>query len=110
MKNYYSSDRSTQLVVALLKAHHISYVIASPGTTNIALVGSMQHDPFFKIISAADERSAAYMACGLSASTGSPVVITCTEATASRNYLPALTEAYYRNCQYLLLQVIMEKK
>ena len=103
MSNNYSSDRSTQLVVALLKAHHISYVIASPGTTNIALVGSMQYDPFFKIYSAADERSAAYMACGLSASTGSPVVITCTEATASRNYLPALTEAYYRKLPILVI-------
>ena len=36
------------------------------------------------------------MACGLSAETGKPVVITCTGATASRNYLPALTEAFYR--------------
>ncbi len=103
MPNYYSSDRSTQLVVALLKAHNISNVIASPGTTNIALVGSMQYDPFFKIYSAADERSAAYMACGLAVSTGSPVVITCTEATASRNYLPALTEAYYRKLPILVI-------
>ena len=103
MTNYYSSDRSTQLVVALLKAHHISYVIASPGTTNIALVGSMQYDPFFKIYSAADERSAAYMACGLASSTGESIVITCTEATASRNYLPALTEAYYRKLPILVI-------
>lgn len=103
MTNYYSSDRSTQLVVALLKAHNISYVIASPGTTNIALVGSMQYDPFFKIYSAADERSAAYMACGLASSTGESVVITCTEATASRNYLPALTEAYYRKLPILVI-------
>ncbi len=103
MTNYYSSDRSTQLVVALLKAHNISYVIASPGTTNIALVGSMQYDPFFKMYSAADERSAAYMACGLAVSTGAPVVITCTEATASRNYLPALTEAYYRKLPILVI-------
>lgn len=103
MTNYYSSDRSTQLVVALLKAHNISYVIASPGTTNIALVGSMQYDPFFKIYSAADERSAAYMACGLASSTGESIVITCTEATASRNYLPALTEAYYRKLPILVI-------
>lgn len=36
------------------------------------------------------------MACGLAAETCEPVVITCTGATASRNYLPAMTEAYYR--------------
>jgi 2-succinyl-5-enolpyruvyl-6-hydroxy-3-cyclohexene-1-carboxylate synthase len=103
MTNYYSSDKATQIVVALLKAHNIRYVIASPGTTNIALVGSMQYDPYFKIYSSADERSAAYMACGLAAETGEPVVITCTEATASRNYLPALTEAYYRKLPILVI-------
>lgn len=103
MANYYSSDKATQIVVALLKAHNIRYVIASPGTTNIALVGSMQYDPYFKIYSSADERSAAYMACGLAAETGEPVVITCTEATASRNYLPALTEAYYRKLPILVI-------
>ena len=103
MTNYYSSDKATQIVVALLKEYQIRYVIASPGTTNIALVGSMQYDSFFKIYSSADERSAAYMACGLAAETGEPVVITCTEATASRNYLPALTEAYYRKLPILVI-------
>ena len=103
MTNYYSSDKATQIVVALLKAHNIRYVIASPGTTNIALVGSMQYDSYFKIYSSADERSAAYMACGLAAEAGEPVVITCTEATASRNYLPALTEAYYRKLPILVI-------
>lgn len=101
--NYYSSDKSTQILLALLKAHNIRYVIASPGTTNIALVGSMQYDSFFKMYSVPDERSAAYMACGLAAESGEPVVITCTEATASRNYLPALTEAYYRKLPILAI-------
>lgn len=103
MTNYYSSDRSTQILVSLLKEHNIRYVIASPGTTNIPFVGSLQYDPFFMVYSSADERSAAYMACGLAASTSKPVVITCTEATASRNYLPALTEAYYRKLQILVI-------
>jgi len=43
------------------------------------------------------------MACGLASSTGESVVITCTEATASRNYLPALTEAYYRKLPILVI-------
>lgn len=46
--------------------------------------------------SAADERSAAYIACGLAAESGEPVVLSCTGATASRNYMPGLTEAFYR--------------
>ena len=76
------------ILLALLKAHGIRKVIASPGTTNIALVASMQQDPYFQMYSAADERSAAYMACGLAAESGEPVVLSCTGATASRNYLP----------------------
>lgn len=99
----YSSDKTTLILLSLLKAHRIRYVIASPGTTNLALVGSMQSDPFFQIFSAPDERSAAYMACGLSAESGEPVILSCTEATASRNYLPALTEAYYRKLPILVI-------
>lgn len=99
----YSNDRATQIVVTLLKAHKIKRVIASPGTTNIALVGSMQYDSWFEIYSSADERSAAYMACGMAEATGEPVVITCTGATASRNYLPGLTEAFYRKLPILAI-------
>lgn len=97
----YSNELSVQYLVALLKAHNIRKVIASPGTTNLSFVASLQYDSFFEMYSCVDERSAAYMACGLSAETGEPVVITCTGATASRNYLPGLTEAYYRKLPIL---------
>lgn len=95
-RKYYTNERSQQIVIALLKAHGIRKVVASPGTTNITLVGSMQQDPYFEMYSSVDERSAAYMACGLAAESGEPVVLSCTGATASRNYMPGLTEAYYR--------------
>ena len=101
MNTFYTSERHVLILLALLKAHGIRKVIASPGTTNIALVASMQQDPYFQMYSAADERSAAYMACGLAAESGEPVVLSCTGATASRNYLPGLTEAYYRKLPIL---------
>lgn len=97
----YSSELSVQYLVALLKAHNIKRIIASPGTTALSFVASMQCDPFFEMYSCVDERSAAYMAVGLAAEINEPVVITCTGATASRNYLPALTEAYYRKLPIL---------
>lgn len=92
----YSNERAAQLILALLKSHGIRKVIASPGNTNFGIVGSMQQDEFFEMISSVDERSAAYMACGLSATCREPVVLSCTGATASREYLAGLTEAYYR--------------
>ena len=99
----YSNDTNAQMLLSLMKEHGIKKVIASPGTTNIAIVGSMQHDEYFEMYSCVDERSAAYMACGLSAESGEPVAITCTGATASRNYLPGLTEAYYRKLPILVI-------
>lgn len=102
-KHYYTDERNAQIVIALLKAHGIKRVIANPGTTNIAIVGSVQNDPWFEVYSGVDERHSAYMAVGMAAATGEPVVLSCTGATASRNYLPALTEAYYRKLPVLAL-------
>ena len=105
----YSNERNVQLMIALLKAHSIRKVIASPGTTNVTFIGSLMHDPYFEIFSAVDERSAAYMACGLSEESGEPVVISCTGATASRNYFPGLTEAYYRKLPILAITSTREE-
>ena len=99
----YTIEKHTQILIALLKQHRIKKVIASPGTTNICLIGSLQSDPFFEIYSSVDERSAAYIACGMAAESGEPVILSCTGATASRNYLPGLTEAYYRKLPVLAI-------
>ena len=103
MKEYYSAERNVQIVIALLKAYNIKKIVASPGTTNIPFVCSAQNDSYFEMYSCVDERSAAYMACGLSAESGEPVVLTCTGATASRNYFSGLTEAFYRRLPILAL-------
>ena len=95
-KKFYTNERNVQIIISILKAHGIKKVIASPGTTNITFVASIQQDPWFEIYSSVDERSAAYIACGMAAESGEPVVLSCTGATASRNYMSGLTEAYYR--------------
>ena len=102
-KRFYTNERNVQIVIALLKAHGIHRVIVSPGTTNMTFVVSIENDPWFHIWSSVDERSASYLACGMAAETGEPVVISCTGATASRNYMPGLTEAYYRKLPVLAI-------
>ena len=101
MNHYYTDEVNTLILISLLKAHGVKKVIASPGTTNISFVGSIQFDPYFEVYSAVDERAAGFMACGLAEESGEPVVLTCTGATASRNYIPGLTEAYYRHLPIL---------
>ena len=99
----YSTEKNVQILIALMKKHHIKKVIISPGSANLSFVASVQSDSFFELYSAVDERSAAYMACVLSEESGECVAISCTGATASRNYLPALTEAFYRKIPILAI-------
>lgn len=101
MKQHYSSERNIQILISLLKQHGIRRFIVSPGSTNVTFVASLQIDPWFKLYSCVDERSAAYIACGMSAELNEPIGLSCTGATASRNYMPALTEAYYRKLPIL---------
>lgn len=103
MSNYYSAEKNVQILIFLLKAHNIKKIVISPGGTNICFVASVQQDPYFELYSSVDERSAAYIACGLAAEAGEPVAISCTGATASRNYIPGLTEAYYRKLPILAI-------
>lgn len=103
MEYKYVSEKNHLLLLSLLKAYGIKKVITSPGATNITLVASMQHDPFFELYSCVDERSAAYMACGLAEASGEPIIISCTGATSAREYMPGLTEAYYRKLPVLAI-------
>ena len=95
------------IVVALLKNHNIRYIVTSPGGTNIALVSALQNDSFFKCFSVVDERSAVYFAIGLHLQTGESIAMSCTSAQATRNYIPGLTEAYYK--QVPILAITMSK-
>ena len=103
MAHYFTDEKNVQVVLSLFKANGIKRIVVSPGSSNSPLVASVQFDKYFEVYSSVDERSAAYLACGLAAETDEPVVISCTGATASRNYLPGLTEAYYRKLPILAI-------
>lgn len=101
MTHKYTDAKNAQILIALLKAHNIRQIVLSPGVCNIPFAGSVQNDHFFTVFSCVDERHAAYVACGLAAQSDEPVVLSCTGATASRNYFPGLTEAFYRKLPIL---------
>ena len=89
--------KTVHYLIAMLKAYGIHNIISSPGCQNAMFNLIVQDDDYFNCYSVTDERSAAFMASGIAEETGEPVVITCTGSSASRNYVPALTEAYYRS-------------
>lgn len=102
-----SNIRSIEIIVELLKKHNIRYVVVSPGGTNIAFVKAVQNDSFFKLYSVVDERSAMYFAIGLYLQTGEVIATSCTSAQATRNYIPGLTEAFYKHVP--ILAITMQK-
>ena len=99
----YSIAKNIQIVIATLKAHNICQLVLSPGGTNAPFIRNVQDDDFFKCYSVVDERSALYFAIGIYLETGKPVAVCCTSAQATRNYLPGLTEAYYKHVPILAI-------
>lgn len=99
----YTIAKNVQIVIALLKEHGITQLVLSPGGTNAAFVRGVQDDPYFQCYSVVDERSALYFAIGIYLATGKPVAVCCTSAQATRNYIPGLTEAYYKHVPILAI-------
>lgn len=99
----YTIQENVRIVVSLLKQYNIRYLVLNPGGTNIPLVHAVQNDPFFTCYSVPDERSAMYFAIGLYLQTGEIVATSCTSAQATRNYVPGLTEAYYKHVPVLAI-------
>lgn len=99
----YTILENARIVISLLKAHNIRHIVLSPGGSNIPIVQGVQQDPYFKCYSVVDERSAMYFAIGLYLKTGEIVATSCTTANATRNYIPGLTEAFYKHVPILAI-------
>ncbi|WP_036947635.1 thiamine pyrophosphate-binding protein [Pseudobutyrivibrio ruminis] len=101
------NQRAIDITVELLKKHGVRHIVISPGATNLAFVNAVKNDPAFTCYSIVDERSAIYFAIGLYLQTGEIIAASCTSAQATRNYIPGLTEAFYKRVP--ILAITMEK-
>jgi len=81
----------------------INHVVVSPGSRSAPLTLAFASDVHFTCHSAADERSAAYMALGMARQLQQPVVLICTSGTAALNYFPAIAEAFFQQVPLLIL-------
>jgi 2-succinyl-5-enolpyruvyl-6-hydroxy-3-cyclohexene-1-carboxylate synthase len=106
----YTIAKNAQIVLTLLKKHNIRHIVINPGTTNVPVVQGIQNDPFFICYSVVDERSAMYFAIGLYLETSERIATTCTSAQATRNYIPGLTEAFYKHVPILAITVSKHPK
>lgn len=99
----YSNDKMVLQLIALLKKSNIRRIVVSPGSRDFALIHSFEADPFFKLYSVVDERSAAFFALGLIQQNGETCAVCCSSGTACMNYGSAIVEAYYQKLPLLVL-------
>lgn len=90
-------DKTTaRLLTELLAAYGIRRVVVSPGSRCAPLSAILSRDGRFSLQVVIDERTAAFVALGMSLADRRPTALVCTSGTAVLNYAPALAEAYYR--------------
>ncbi|MCX2745686.1 2-succinyl-5-enolpyruvyl-6-hydroxy-3-cyclohexene-1-carboxylic-acid synthase [Mangrovivirga sp. M17] len=90
-------------IPVIAEAHGAKYAVLSPGSRVAPLTLAFTRYRKIECFTLSDERSAAFAALGMAEASNSPVVIACTSGTAASNYIPAVTEAYYRQIPMVIL-------
>ena len=98
-----SNKLNVQLIAETLLAFGIDHIVLSPGSRNGALTMQFANDKRFKTYSVIDERSAGFVALGMAQQIQKPVVVCCTSGSATANYYPAITEAFFQNVPIIVL-------
>jgi 2-succinyl-5-enolpyruvyl-6-hydroxy-3-cyclohexene-1-carboxylate synthase len=89
-------------IAKICAAHNVSDAVLSPGSRNAPLIYSFTREKQIKAYTISDERSAAFIALGMSIKSGKPVVLACTSGSAAYNYAPAVAEAYFQQVPLLV--------
>ncbi|MDE6466355.1 MAG: 2-succinyl-5-enolpyruvyl-6-hydroxy-3-cyclohexene-1-carboxylic-acid synthase, partial [Duncaniella sp.] len=93
-----STDKlSCNILADLLVAHGVKHVVLSPGSRNAPLIVALNRRGELTCHVVIDERSAAFIALGMSVQSCEPVAVVCTSGTALLNYSPAVAAAFYRS-------------
>ncbi|MDI1233015.1 MAG: 2-succinyl-5-enolpyruvyl-6-hydroxy-3-cyclohexene-1-carboxylic-acid synthase [bacterium] len=99
--NIYQTNINT--IIATLFSKGLRRVVICPGSRNAPLVMAFARFGKIECISIADERSAAFVALGMSKQLGEPVAVVCTSGSAVVNLYPAVVEAYYMQIPLILI-------
>ncbi len=87
----------------VLKTAGVEKVVFSPGSRNAPLTLGFKRTGLFDLYPVADERAAGFIALGMRDVSRKPVVIITTSGSAVANLLPAVTEAFFREKEIILL-------
>lgn len=91
-----------QFVDLCIQLDLVNFIIA-PGSRSAPLVTALAQRSELTLRIVIDERSAGYVALGMAQQLRKPVGLLCTSGTASLNFAPAITEAFYQRIPLLVL-------
>lgn len=110
MFNSRSTKQNIAILVKLMQEWGIEHVVVCPGSRNAPIVHTLGNAEGFICHPVTDERSAGFVALGLSDAVKSPVAVCCTSGSALLNIAPAVAEAYYRNVPLLVISADRPKE
>ncbi len=99
----YSTNQNIRQLAALLPKFGIRHIVACPGSRNAPIVHTLANTDGLELHAVTDERSAGFVAIGLSDALGESVAVCCTSGSALLNLAPAVAEAHYRNVPLLII-------
>jgi 2-succinyl-5-enolpyruvyl-6-hydroxy-3-cyclohexene-1-carboxylate synthase len=102
--------QSAYIIADLLVSHNVGNVVCSPGSRNAPLILAVAERNELSKHIVVDERSAAFIALGMTTTTLSPTALICTSGTALLNYAPAIAEAYYRKLPLIIISADRPKE
>lgn len=108
-----SIDTSKYIVRELLElliAHGVKDVVCSPGSRNLPLLIAADARKDLRKHIVIDERSAGFVALGISQKEKTPVALICTSGTALLNYAPAAAEAFYTHSPLIVISADRPKE
>lgn len=98
-----TANRACRIVLDVAMAHGVTTAVCSPGSRNAPLLIAAASRRELRKHIVIDERSAAFVALGIAATSRRPVALICTSGTAMLNYAPAVAEAYYQHLPLIVV-------
>ena len=100
----YCHTSQVNQLTALLLAHEIYHIVVCPGSRNATIVHNLhEYGAPFELHPVTDERSAGFVALGLSLALQSPTAVCVTSGSALLGCIPAAAEAFYRHIPLLVI-------
>jgi 2-succinyl-5-enolpyruvyl-6-hydroxy-3-cyclohexene-1-carboxylate synthase len=90
-------------LVDLCVNHNVRNAVLCPGSRSAPLILAFARNKNIRSLTFSDERSAAFIALGMTQQTKAPVVLVCTSGSAAYNFAPAVAEAFFQHVPLIVI-------